>query len=113
MFFTFIICAEGVVADLRTDIGGEVVLVPDPLGTMTLTDTLATSEADPVATPLHPNTPRQRTKTERERKIRASDQTRLLPHDLTNTKRSQSRLLSRAKSRAKIKRRVVKPGRRN
>ena len=110
MFFTFI-CTEGVVADLGTDIVGEVVLVSDhdPLDAMTLTDTLTTSEAGPVATPLHPNTPRQRTETERERKTRANDQTRLHPHDLTKTKRCQSHLLSRAK----IKRRVVTVGRRH
>ena len=110
MFFTFI-CTEGVVADLGTDIVGEVFLVPDhdPLDVMTLTDTLTTSETGPVATPLHPNTHWQRTKTEKERKTRASDQTRLQPHDLTKTKRSQSHLLSQAK----IKRRVVKAGRRS
>lgn len=110
MFFTFM-CTEGVVADLGTDIVGEVILVPDhdPLDAMTLTDTLTTSEAGPVVTLLHPNTPWQRTKTERERKTRASDQTKLHSHDLTKTKRSQNRLLSRAK----IKRRVVKVGRRS
>ena len=58
MFFTFILCTEGVVAGLGTDIEEEVVLVPDPLDAMILTVTLTTSEAGPVATPLHPNMPR-------------------------------------------------------
>ena len=109
MFFTFIICTEGVVADLGTDIVGEVVPDHDPLDAMTLIDTLNISEAGPIATPLHPNTPWQKTKTERERKTKANDQTRLHSHDLTKTKRSQSHFPSQAK----IKGRVVKVGKRS